>query len=145
MLVQDGEDPQTFANGTALASYFKISTEADNDQGCRIFKYGISTDLLMPLFEHFDFPRYSMFPYGFASNFCVTDDWSAGSCKRAGCLKDQLCGHYVLQKTFHFYAYQDVTNATAISPTITSKTAETIICVGNRYIEYLYVGTHFIC
>ena len=134
VIIQDGEVPQTFANGKALESYLRVFTEADNDQGCRVFKYGpeCPTDLLMPLFEHFDFPRYSTFPYGLASDFSVADHWGAGSCKCVRCLEGQLCGHYVLHKNFRFYAFQDITNVTAISPKVTSSSTNTIISVGNR-------------
>ena len=88
--VQDGEEPKSFETAKALADYLY------NDQSCRVFKYNPKspTSLLMPLFEHFDFPRFSLFPYGFANDFCVVDHWGAGSCKCQKCVESQLCGHY---------------------------------------------------
>lgn len=132
--VQDGGTPQLFASANDLATYLKVFPEADNDQGCRVFRYGPNcpTNLLMPLFEHFDFPRFSMFPYGFASDFSIADQWGAGSCKCQRCIDGRLCGHYVLQKNFHFYAYQDVTPSSSTSPKITSTQDATIISTGIR-------------
>jgi len=79
--VQDDEDPEAFSSAKALGDYLKIFPEAENDQGCRVFRYGpkCPTQLLMPLFEHFDFLRYSMFPYGFAGDFSIADRWGAAS------------------------------------------------------------------
>lgn len=132
--VQDGEALQSFGSADALANYLTVFPEADNDQGCRAFSYGPNcpTNLLMPLFEHFDFPRFSMFPYGFADDFSIADHWGAGSCKCQSCMDGRLCGHYVLQKNFHFYLYQDVTAASSASPKITSTKDATIISTGGR-------------
>lgn len=132
--VQDGEEPQSFISPKALASYLKMFPEADNDQGCRIFKYGpkCPTSLLMPLFEHFDFSRFSMFPYGFASDHAVADYWGAGSCNCSKCIDGQLCGHYVLHKNLQFYTYLDVTPSSSVSPRITSKEDSMIISTGSR-------------
>lgn len=132
--MQDGGEPQYFASASALASYLKIFPEADNDQGCRVLKYGpkCPSDLLMQLFEHFDFPRFSMFPYGFASDFSIADHWGAGSCKCQNCMEGQLCGHYVLQKNFRFYVYQDVGPSSSASPQIISTQDVTTISAGGR-------------
>lgn len=132
--VQDGEEPQSFVSPKTLGSYLKMFPEADNDQGCRIFKYGPNcpTNLLMPLFEHFDFSRFSMFPYGFASDYSIADHWGAGSCNCSKCIDGQLCGHYVLHKNLQFYTYLDVTPSSSISPRITSKEDSMIISTGSR-------------
>ncbi|KAL9614083.1 MAG: hypothetical protein Q9167_001437 [Letrouitia subvulpina] len=136
--VQDGEEPQSFISPKALASYLKMFPEADNDQGCRVFKYGprCPTNLLMPLFEHFDFSRFSMFPYGFASDYSVADNWGAGSCNCLKCIDGQLCGHYVLHKNLQFYAYLDVTPSSSISPRIMSKEDSMIISTGSSQYNF---------
>ena len=71
VLVHDGEDPLSFASNKELSNYIELFPEAENDQGCRVFRYGpkCSPNLLLPLFEHLDFPRFSLFPYGFANDF----------------------------------------------------------------------------
>ena len=132
--VQDGEEPKAFETAKALADYLKIFPEANNDQSCRVFKYGPKSpaSLLMPLFEHFDFPRFSLFPYGFANDFCVVDHWGAGSCKCQKCLESQLCGHYVLHKNLHFYGYQNTTPSSSTSPKITSSQDGMIISTSSR-------------
>ena len=134
--VQDGNTPQSFASAKALANYLKIFPEADNDQGCRVFKYGPScpTNLLMPLFEHFDFPRFSTFPYGFAGDFSVADHWGTGSCNCQKCTEGRPCGHYVLHKNFQFYVYEDVAASPTTSPKITSTTNGLIISAGGRSV-----------
>ncbi|KAL9047008.1 MAG: hypothetical protein Q9214_000305 [Letrouitia sp. 1 TL-2023] len=136
--VQDGEEPQSFISPKALASYLQMFPEADNDQGCRIFKYGpkCPTNLLMPLFEHFDFSRFSIFPYGFASDYSVADHWGAGSCNCSKCIEGQLCGHYVLHKNLQFYTYLDVTPSSSISPRITSKEDSMIISTGTSQYNF---------
>lgn len=137
--VQDGEEPQYFTAADALASYLRVFPEADNDQGCRVLKYGpkCPTNLLMPLFEHFDFPRFSLFPYGFANNFSIANHWEAGSCKCQNCMEGRLCGHYVLQKNFHFYMYLNVTSSFSASPKIMSTRDATIISTGGRQVSIL--------
>jgi hypothetical protein len=105
VFVQDGEDPQSFTSAKALANYIKLFPEAENDQACRMFRYGprCPPTLLMPLFEHLDFPRYSLFPYGLSNDFSLPDPWKAGVCKCDKCSKAEPCGHYVLFKNFQFY------------------------------------------
>ena len=143
VLVQDGADPQSFTSSKALADYLRVFPEADNDQGCRVLKYGPNcpTSLLMPLFEHFDFPRFSMFPYGFAGDFSTENTWGTGSCKCQKCMDGELCGHYVLQKNLQFYAYYDVTPSSSLSPKISSTQDATIISTGGRYVELLNLGS----
>jgi len=132
--VQDGEDRESFASAKALGDYLKIFPEAENGQGCRVFKYGpkCPTHLLMPLFEHFDFPRYSMFPYGFAGDSSIADHWGAGSCNCQKCMDGQLCGQYVLHKNFRFYAYLEVKPSSSTSPKILSSQDAMTISTGER-------------
>ena len=153
VFLHDGEDPQSFDSAKALADYLKIFPEADNDQGCRVFRYGpkCSTNLLMSLFEHFDFTRYSLFPYGFAGDFSTSDQWGAGSCKCQKCLDGQLCGHYVLQKNLRFYAYQDVSSSSSTAASITSSKDLMTISSGDRYVnvppsryKYVYIPYSYI-
>ena len=132
--VQDGDAPKSIVSAANLADYLRIFTEAENDQGCRVFQYGpdCSTSLLMPLFEHFDFSRFSLFPYGFANNFSVTDHWGAGSCTCKPCMDGQLCGHYALQKNMHFYGFIDVSSPSSTSPKIASDGMSMTIVTGDR-------------
>ena len=103
--VYEGEEPHSFTSAKALANYIRLFPEAENDQACRAFKYGsnCSPSLLMPLLEHFDFPRYSLFPYGLANDYWTPDPWKAGLCRCEKCSKSEPCGQYVLFKNFRFY------------------------------------------
>lgn len=134
--VQDGEDPEAFSSAKALRDYLKIFPEAENDQGCRVFRYGpkCQTQLLMPLFEHFDFPRYSMFPYGFAGEFSIANHWGAGSCNCQKCTEGQLCGQYVLHKNLRFYMYLEVKSSSSTSPKISSSQDAMTISTGERSV-----------
>lgn len=134
--VQDGTEPESFASAKALGDYLKIFPEAENDQGCRVFKYGPNclTHLLMPLFEHFDFPRYSMFPYGFAGDFSIADHWGAGSCNCRKCTEGQLCGQYVLHKNLRSYMYLEVKPSSSTSPKISTSQDALTISTGERSV-----------
>lgn len=137
ILVQDGEEPQSFTSERALIKYLKLVPEAENDQGCRIFKYGprCSAELLMPLFEHFDFSRFSMFPYGLNKDFSVNDDyWGAGSCKCERCKEGRPCGEYVLHKNFRFYCFEIFSPSSSTTPRITSSRSAMVIQAGERYV-----------
>lgn len=105
VIVQDGSTSNSFSTADALARYLRMYPEAVNDQGCRAFRYGPScpTRLLMPLFEHLDFSRFSQYPYGLLGNNVVSDVWGSGSCTCKRCVDGQLCGHYMLHKNFKFY------------------------------------------
>ena len=136
VLVQDGEDPQPFTSAKALASYINLFPEAENDQACRVFKYGprCPPGLLMPLFKHFDFPRYSLFPYGFANDFSSPDPWKAGLCKCDRCSKSEPCGQHALFKNFRFYLHTETTVAT--SPSARVSTLDNLIAMSNGSTEY---------
>lgn len=105
VVVQDGSTSNSFSTADALARYLRMYPEAANDQGCRAFRYGPNcpTRLLMPLFEHLDFSRFSQYPYGLLGNEVVSDAWGSGSCTCKRCVDGQLCGHYMLHKNFRFY------------------------------------------
>ncbi|QLI67461.1 uncharacterized protein G6M90_00g052210, partial [Metarhizium brunneum] len=137
--VQDSGASNSFLNADALAAYLRLFPEADNDQGCRVFRYGPScaTALLMPLFEHLDFSRFSQFPYGLSGNFPVTDQWGSGSCTCERCYGGQLCGHYMLSKNLRFYLPIKPLVPASPSPKVESETGVMSISAGtSRYDFY---------
>ena len=137
VVVQDGEEPQTFSSAKLITSYLRLFPEAENDQGCRVFKYGpkCSSKLLLPLFQHFDFPRYALFPYGFANDFVAERTPNAGICRCQRCTEDRPCGHYVLQHHFHFYLFQNTSKALmSEKPRVTADTSTVVISSRSRYI-----------
>ncbi|CAI6303043.1 unnamed protein product [Periconia digitata] len=125
--VQDGEDPKPFANAETLSRYTRMFPEAENDQGCRLFMYGpkCPTPLLLTLFHHFDFPRYSLFPYGLYNDFTMTTKPEAGWCKCQRCAKGDDCGHWALHHNLRFYVLKDTSPSTDRQPKITA-TSDTI-------------------
>jgi hypothetical protein len=113
--------------------------EAENDQGCRLFMYGpkCPTTLLMTLFEHFDFPRFSLFPYGLLNDLPKTNKPDAGSCKCQRCAKGEICGHWVLQCNLQFYLQQDISPSSTEQPKVDTTSDAIIISSGDRYVACL--------
>jgi hypothetical protein len=113
--------------------------EAENDQGCRLFMYGpkCPTPLLMTLFEHFDFPRYSLFPYGLFNDFAKTDKLDAGSCKCQKCAKGETCGYWALHRNLQFYLQQDILPSTTTQPKVGATSDTIIISSGDVYVACL--------
>lgn len=134
VIVSDGADSQSFTSAPEMGRYLRLFPEADNDQGCRMIKYGsqCATDLLMELFGHFEFSRYSSFPYGFAGDFSFNDSWGSGSCNCQQCLDGQLCGQFMLHKNLRFLAFQKTTPSSSTSPSISSATGQMLIDAGGR-------------
>lgn len=132
--VQDGSASNSFLDADALAEYLRLFPGADNDQGCRVFRYGpaCATALLMPLFERLDFSRFSQFPYGLSGNFPVADQWGSGSCTCERCCGGQLCGHYMLSKNLRFYLPIESSDPASPSPKVESETGVMSISAGTR-------------
>ncbi|KAL8789822.1 MAG: hypothetical protein Q9195_006657 [Heterodermia aff. obscurata] len=139
VVVQDGEEPQSFSNAKLITSYLRLFPEAENDQGCRIFKYGpkCSSQLLLPLFEHFDFPRYALFPYGFANDFAAERTTNAGICRCQRCTEDRPCGHYVLQHHFHFYLLQNSSQSAISTPPQVAVDSSSVV-ISSRSSQYKF-------
>lgn len=137
--IQDGDDPKSFAAAEALGCYTRMFPEAENDQGCRLFVYGpkCPTALLMTLFEHFDFPRYSLFPYGLFNDFAKTNKPDAGSCKCQRCTKGEACGHWALHCNLQFYLQQDILPSSNNQPKVKATSDVIIICPGDEYVAQL--------
>ena len=138
VVVQDGEEPQPFSSAKLIASYLSLFPEAENDQGCRVFKYGprCSSKLLLPLFEHFDFPRYALFPYGFANDFVAEPKFNAGVCRCQRCTEGRPCGHYVLQHHFQFYLFQNTSQALdSMPPKVAADSSSVVISSRSRYVD----------
>ena len=138
LIVQDGEEPQSFSSAHLITSYLRLFPEAENDQGCRVFKYGpkCSSKLLLPLFEHFDFPRYALFPYGFANDFAAERTLNAGICRCQRCAEDRPCGHYVLQHHFRFYLFQNTSQGLiSMPPRVATDPSSIVISSRSRYID----------
>lgn len=136
VVVQDGSTSNSFSTADALARYLRMYPEAANDQGCRAFRYGPNcpTRLLMPLFEHLDFSRFSQYPYGLLGNKVVSDAWGSGSCTCKRCVDGQLCGHYMLHKNFRFYLQVEYPPSDEVnsSPKIETNDRVTSIRYGTR-------------
>lgn len=134
--VQDGSLKSAFVTADDLRKYLQLYPEADNDHGCRVFRYGpgCSTKLLMPLFERLDFARFSQYPYGLLGNSSISDAWGSGSCTCDKCGKGQFCGHYMLHKNFNFYLAleSDTSEIPYQTPTISTGQGVTSICFGTR-------------
>lgn len=138
VVVQDGEEPQSFSSPKLITSYLRLFPEAENDQGCRIFKYGpkCSSKLLLPLFEHFEFPRYALFPYGFANDFVAERTLNAGICRCQRCTDDRPCGHYVLQHHFQFYLFQNTAQPLiSMPPKVAADSTSVVISSRSRYVD----------
>jgi hypothetical protein len=136
VIVQDGSTSNSFSTADALTRYLHMYPEAVNDQGCRAFRYGPNcpTRLLMPLFEHLDFSRFSQYPYGLLGNNAVSDAWGSGSCTCKRCVDGQLCGHYMLHKNFKFYLQLESRPSDEVysSPKIETTNGVTSIRFGTR-------------
>lgn len=132
--IQDGDDPKSFSTAETLQRYTRMFPEAENDQGCRLFMYGpkCTTTLLVTLFEHFDFPRYSMFPYGLFNDFSKTNNPNAGSCKCQRCAKGESCGHWALHHNLQFYLQQDTSPPSNIQPKVEATSDAIIISSGHE-------------
>ena len=138
VVVQDGEEPQPFSSAKLIATYLRLFPEAENDQGCRVFKYGprCSSKLLLPLFEHFDFPRYALFPYGFANDFAAERKSNAGICRCQRCTEGRPCGHYVLQHHFQFFLFQNTSQAlNSMPPKVAADSSSVVISSRSRYVD----------
>ena len=107
----DGEETQILENPSFLSRYLDLFPEAENDQACRVFGYGpnCSTKLMMALFQHYDYPRYSLFPYGLKGDFTLADQFKSGSCMCDKCSKNEPCGHYVIFKNLKFFHHVNST------------------------------------
>lgn len=130
--IQDGDDPKSFTTAEALSRYTRMFPEAENDQGCRMFMYGpkYSTALLVTLFEHFDFPRYSLFPYGLFNDFAKTDKPDAGSCKCERCAKGESCGHWALHHNLQFFLQHETSPASSKQPRVEATSDAIIVSSG---------------
>jgi hypothetical protein len=117
-------DSMPFVEPDAFAQYLRHFPEANDDQSCRVFRYGpeCATSLLMPLLERLDFSRFSQFPYAVSGNFSVKDEWT-GACTCDRCYGGRPCGHYVLSKNFHFYLPIESANPASPSPRVESDRA----------------------
>jgi hypothetical protein len=113
--------------------------EAENDQGCRLFSYGSKcpTPLLMTLFEHFDFPRYSLFPYGLLNDFVTTNRADTGSCKCQRCAKGEMCGHWALHCNLQFFLQQDILPSSTKEPKVDATSDAITISSGDKYVASL--------
>jgi hypothetical protein len=139
VFIQDGDDPKSFDNAETLSRYTMMFPEAENDQGCRLFMYGpkCPTNLLMALFEHFDFPRYSLFPYGLLNDFAKTNKPHAGSCQCQRCEKGEDCGHWALHRNLQFYLQQDIVPSSTKQPKVDATSDAIIISSGGEYVACL--------
>ena len=125
ILVNDGENAQSFNSSTSIEQYFRLFPEAENDQACRAIRYGsgCTQKLLLPLFEHFDYSRYSLFPYGFANDFETRATIETGACRCQKCIEGQPCGQYALVQNFQFYAFEETRlNQESTSPRVATTT-----------------------
>ena len=138
VIAYDGEDPRSFTAAQALSTYIKLFPEAENDQGCRAFIYGpkCPSNLLLPLFEHLDYPRFSLFPYGFANDFSSDFAPEAGVCRCTRCSDAQPCGHYVLYHHFNFLRLQDSSSLpTSSTPRIATVSSALDVSARTRYLS----------
>ncbi|KAK7185141.1 hypothetical protein DPSP01_000745 [Paraphaeosphaeria sporulosa] len=137
--IQDGDDPKSFFTAETLGRYTKMFPEAENDQGCRLFMYGpkCPTALLVTLFEHFDFPRYSLFPYGLFNDFSKTNKPDAGSCKCQRCAKGENCGHWALHRNLQFFLQQDTLPSSTKQPKVEATSDAIMISSGYEEERYL--------
>ena len=121
--VHDGASSNSFLDRMQLTKYLRLYPEADNDQGCRAFRYGTNTSsaLLIPLFERLNVSQFSVFPYGISGSFPKSESFTSGICACDHCSDGRLCGQYVLQKNFHFIlALKNVEGDVSLSPKIES-------------------------
>ena len=91
----------------------------------------------MTLFEHFDFPRYSLFPYGLLNDFADTNKYNAGSCKCQRCAKGENCGHWALDRNLQFYLQQDITPSLNEQPKVEATSDAITISSGSEYVAVL--------
>jgi hypothetical protein len=139
VFIQDGDDPKSFDNAETLNRYTKMFPEAENDQGCRLFMYGpkCPDTLLMALFEHFDFSRYSLFPYGLMDDFAITSKTDAGCCKCQRCTKGENCGHWALHRGLQFYLLQGISPSSNEKPKVEATSEAIVISSGDEYVARL--------
>ena len=130
--IVDGEETQFIETARPLKHYLDLYPEAENDQACRLFAYGPNcpTELLMALFQHYDFPRFSLFPYALKGDFSIPDQFRSGSCMCDKCMKGDLCGHHVIFKNLKFYMHIDTKTAKGKSAKV-STTDEKFISISD--------------
>jgi hypothetical protein len=106
ILVFEGGNPKIFKEGEEFRTYLREFPEAENDTASRLFRYTSScpANLMVALFEKYDFARFSLTPRGMSGDAGIlftTND--TGNCKCHECSAGTPCGHYALECVMSFW------------------------------------------
>jgi hypothetical protein len=106
--IHEWETPQSFSDEDDFKTYIRQYPESENHFASRLFRYtsGCPSDLMVALFDKFEFNRFSMIPKGASADGSrPLLNSSVGKCKCPKCINGSSCGQYALDFSISFWQH----------------------------------------